>query len=287
MNGLETLSLLTEVEETFIEEAAPQATVKKTKWIPRLLCAAASIALILYVGILWSTPKFAYPDLSGRFPVKYTSQGQILATSKFFSTICYNGGQYDYTGIKTSSEHIAQQQKGSVYQIAGVSPAYAVAIKAEGSQDYHVYMNHDYFPKSIRQWVTDLSLSENGQFTQAVYTFPDKSGVTRTVVFPVSDSTRVYDTLFGAKDAVMELANAPSGDYQFFLSMDIPSLGCEKVITYITEDGYVYTQIGAVFGKYRIGKEAACGLMQSFFESNAGYELVFDPTQNSSTIPNE
>lgn len=284
MKGLEMLSLLTEVEEAFIEEAAPQTT--KKKWIPRLLCAAASIALILYVGMLWSAPKFAYPDLSGRFPVKHAPPGQIIATSGTLSTICYNGAQYDCRGNKTSSQHIAQQQNGSAYQITGVSSAYAVAIKAEGSQDYAVYFNRDYFPKNIRQWETDLSLSENGQFTQAVYTFPDNNGITRTIVFPILDDTQVYDTLFGAKDAVPELTNAPSGDYQFSLSMDIPSLGCGKVITYITEDGYAYTQIGAVFGKYRIGKQAARGLMQSFFERTTGYELVFDIPENTSTIPN-
>lgn len=285
MKGLEMLSLLTDVEDTFIEEAAPQT--RKKRWIPRLLCAAAGIALILYVGILWSVPKFAYPDLSGRFPVKYTSPGQILTTSDSFSTIFYNGGQYDCRGNKTSSQHIAQQQNGSVYQIAGISSAYAVAVKAEGSQDYDVYINRDYFPKNIRQWETDLSLPRNGIFFEAVYTFPDKNGVTRTIVFPISDDTQVYDTLFGTKDAVLELTNAPSGDYQFSLSMDIPSLGCKKVITYITEDGYAYTQIGAVFGKYRIGKEAACGLMQSFFESAAGYELVFEVPENTAMIPDK
>ncbi len=301
MNKLDILSLLTDVDETYIEEAAPRTASRKHRVIPRLLCAAASLILVVGIGIRVQSNRFSYPDLSGKFPKRQVSQEismhrvEISSVSDSNSTLTYQSGRYISKGGKIESAYLADllehrttgisrfesdtpsQIEIDIYAITGISADYAIAVNVGGEQNCHTYFNSAYFPKTLRNWENDLGISASPRFSGAVYTFPDKDGVQRTVVFSELDEARVCQSLFGSEDVLMEPAEVPSGDHLLSILVDIPAIDPEYARVYVTEDGYVYANIGDICARYSIGKEAARQLIKEVLAGDTGYELDLFP----------
>ncbi len=305
MNKLDLLSVLSDIDETYIAEAAPRTAARtghgRKLW---LLSAAASLVLIISAGILFQIYRFDYPDLSGRFPVKYLSPQVMPHSISAFhdpesqSDISYGSNHYVDSGLQIAQEKLGRliesrsietsrfgafpgMAEVGIYQIAGISSQYAIALRESGKSGCFLYFNDGYFPKTLEDWAADLGISDSTAFPGAVYTFKDADGNAKTVVFSDLNETRVYETLLGAEDRVMKPAEVPGGEYLFCILMEIPALGSEKARLYVTEDGFVYAQIGELCGKYRIGRIAAHQLMEEVFASETGYELDLNPTHNS------
>lgn len=297
MNKLDILSLLTDVDEAYIEEAAPRAVLRKRRVIPRLLCAAASLILVVGIGIRVRSNRFSYPDLSEKFPKKQVSQEismhrvEIFSVPTGASVLDYQSGRYISKGGKIESAHLAgllehrtadashlesdtpRQVEFDIYAITGISPEYAIAVSVSGEQNCRAYFNSAYFPKTLQSWKNDLGISANLKFSGAVYVFPDKDGVQRTVVLSELDEARVRQSLFGSDDVRMEPADVPSGDHLLFILVDIPAIAPACARMYVTEDGYVYANVGDICARYSIGKEAAHQLIKGVLAGDAGYEL--------------
>lgn len=153
----------------------------------------------------------------------------------------------------------ARQTYGEVFEIKGISSECAVAVKHKDSSEYYVYVNAYYRPETLGQFIDDLSLEDNLEFTSIWFEYTDdNNNLTSVECSPPSEDV-IWNMLFSDINAeIVDLTDQPTLGVitAMDIGIDIPILGYKNISVAITEDGYLKTNILDTEKAFIIGVDA-------------------------------
>lgn len=179
---------------------------------------------------------------------------------------CVVRGEDIYTGEIHSEE-------AEVFEICGISPKRMVALGKDGA--YGVYINtSDPFPATLGEAVEEFGLEEHLKLSR--FSECEGYGEKRYRVMEADGS--IWELLARCGEAERVKDPSPSRPAERrYLSFTATSeaLGVYKRVLYVTEDGYLSTNIFNVGAAYFIGEEAAGEIIRYAKENSA--EAEFEP----------
>jgi len=200
---------------------------------------------------------------------KYVTRSRIIDKSLLGDTIgsCTATGFDIYTD-KTYTESF------EVRRITGISENSLIAVCMDG--DYYVYFNRNQAqPDTLGELIEKYNLTKTLSLTK----FSLNTGTKEKGYYQISDDSYIWQMLSGCSDA-RAYDDASTGwnlGDRSYISFTATSdeLGVYKRVFYITEDGYVSTNIFDYRYIYYIGEEAANSII-SYVKSN-GEDTVREP----------
>lgn len=282
MRGSGLLDKMELTDPKYVEAAEGKPKRRKNVWL-KWSPAAACLALLILAGILvprtkdgssrvlpggivreYKKTSLTKDELAIEWPWEYKTVSEqyttlILDGEEFYSgravDASYLGGiigNYDVTGsdIYTGQEH---RMTAEVYQIAGISRERLVAVKLEGA--YYVFTRGRYDPPAdLGEMLDDYSLEQTLPLEQ----FTECDGYDETGYFRLNDDTYIWEVLRGCRSAEF-VGDGYWDNNGRCLSFTAASeaLGVYNRVFYVTEDGYVKTNVFDYGYVFRIGREAA------------------------------
>lgn len=290
MNEKNLLHAIGQIDERFIEEAAP-ATGKKHGWYR---WAAAAACLVLVAGLL-ALPLLQGTTINGRY--KYTafqqSEGALvlrwedMTLSERYTGMTHDGQKYRTRGLAVGEGLLSEKigtceaegydvytsklyrQSFDVYEIAGIRDEALVAVAME--EKFYVFLLDDAeAPATLGQLLETYNLAENLPLTrfsldEQYYCLEDDDAIWQ-ILAECGDATVVSDDKFHV-----------NGKYISFTATS-EALGIYKRVVYVTADGYVKTNALDYGYVYFVGQEAA-GRIMDYALSNAT-ETEMEPYAN-------
>ena len=180
---------------------------------------------------------------------EYGSRGRAVGEELLSESLgeCSAKGFDSYTD-KTYSE------KFEARKINGVSEKHVIAVAMDGG--YYVYFNSSAEqPKTLGELMELYSLEK----TLPLLKFSDNAGHGEIGYYELSDGSYIWQVLLECKDAsAYENADSWKRGDKNYLSFTATSraLGVYKRVFYITEDGYVATNVFDYLYVYYVGTEA-------------------------------
>lgn len=172
-----------------------------------------------------------------------------------------------------------------IYEIQGISQDCAVAVAfPEVSDEFYVYINSEYSPDTLEQFVNDLNLRENMLFGSVWYSYEKESGEYATVEFTGLEDYVVWDMLLDDLTA-KNVNNYDSMNFfnKMSISVFIPVLGYENISLSVTEDGYITTNILDTGKAFYIGEDKTDMFIEYVLNNCQGYEIIY--IQDDEGIP--
>ena len=164
-----------------------------------------------------------------------------------------------------------------VYEITGVNPEIAVAIRftepdqsVNGLKHVYAYMNIDYVPETLGDFINDLDLNE-------------KLEIGLTGMYQHGSDTVMFENL--AKEKVLELLsacsnveNSPNAETgEKVLGISASWLGMNKSIS-LTKDGYLISNILETGKSFYIGTDKVNEFVEYVRNNCDGFIYVYDLT---------
>lgn len=277
MTDRELLQTIGEMDDRFIEEAAPVRR-KKHKWYP---WAAAAACLVLIAGLLAYSLLDGKPDVpaaNGRYKYTFTQREAAALVLRWEDRILserylemdFNGVSYGNRGQAIAPslvgerlgtcdakgyDHYSEQiyhQEFAVHSIQGIKQEKLVAVCMEGT--YYVFRQDGYAPEAnLGQLMEVYNLVEVLPLEQFSYHNGREKGY-----YKLSDDSYIWQILQECDDApAVEDAGFTGGEHYISFTATSEALGIYKRVFYITADGYVKTNILDYGYMYHIGEEAA------------------------------
>ncbi|MDE7327394.1 MAG: hypothetical protein K2N63_14165 [Lachnospiraceae bacterium] len=187
-------------------------------------------------------------------------------------------GQDEYASL--AGEDAIRFHPATAYEITGISPDCAIAIRYDGKDTYYAAVNSGYRPETLSDFLSDLNLKDTLQFNFVDYEYFKKSGEYCTVRFENVENSKIWELLLSNVQAKNESGDFGSdGTTLLSLSVSIPLLGCENISITLHEDGYIFTNILDTEKKFYIGEENAQAFFRYVLDECEGYELIFEYPQ--------
>lgn len=306
------LRALGDVDHEWIAAAAPNGKTSKRlsiKW----MAVAASLLAVAAIGLgLWRGGVFARsPDrvvVDKVYPEKIVDRPQTdgeiaivpkwedMTVSQQFAELPYNGVRYSTQATAIAAESVGAQlasatltgediytdavysTNGEVFEIVGISSDCAVALRFEDRSDYFVYVNHHYKPNTLGDLIRDLKLDERLELGAVRYDW--RVGANSYLIeFPDVEDRVIWERLLS--DTALENVYDDQAMYRSLMSVsvDIPLLGYENIGLWVTEDGYLVTNILGSGKAFLIGEEKVNAFVGYVTENCQGYEIVYRDSQ--------
>lgn len=304
------------IDDKLIEDAdkARGKTRKRLSWVKWGSIAAVFVLIVsMSVMILPGMLKDDNQGISTDWPIKHvpkTSDDSEIAgpiTAETWS-VTGNAGrytdlQYSDIGYRTCAVAVNESYKGKslgdgvvtgqdlfslemhemnveVYEITGVNPEIAVAVRftepdqsINGLNHIYAYMNIDYVPKTLGDFVNDLDLNEKLEIGLAgMY----QSG-SDTVMFENLAKEKVLELLSACSD-VENSPNAETGEK--LLGISASWLGMNKSIS-LTKDGYLLSNILETGKYFYIGTDKVDEFVEYVRTNCDGFIYVYDSMSGS------
>lgn len=167
-------------------------------------------------------------------------------------------GEYTITGFDFYEDK-THTAKAEVFSIDGISAEYAVAAKLSDGK-YYVYSNAYYTPDTLGRFAEDLSLSELltvGRITSDAEMIISDSCY-KEFYYNGLTTEKVMELLFNDK-SIACTNRTPADDMSdkrvMSFSIGIPSIGINNIAMWLTEDGYLCTNLLSDMKCFEIGKE--------------------------------
>lgn len=196
-----------------------------------------------------------------------------MITSQKFGEFTLDSVRYSTQVTEISENHIGQyirdtafsgydiyedktyETKGGIYEIKDISPECALAVKFNGEESFHVYVNAEYAPDTLGQFIDDLNMRSTVSFGKA-YSDKTENREYTSIIYADFDDSIVWDMLLSDTN-VKNISYDRFYDKIAGISVDIPLLGYENVSLGVTKDGYIITNILNTQKCFFIGKEKA------------------------------
>ena len=295
MKGEELLHALNDVEDRFLEEAAP---VEKKKGVWKYLVAASAACLILMAGILLWPKEADTPTGRYKYTVSHANESGLVLRwedktlaerygEMIFSEISYKTrsrpiedslvgeklGVCQASGYDIYTDQIYTQEF-EVYAIAGIQNYQLVAVFMEDT--YYVFLREGYMPEeTLGQLMQMYNLAETLPMVQFSYHLGRQDAY-----YTLNSGASIWPLLQACADApVAEDVKFTGGEEYLSFTITSEPLGIYKRALYVTADGYVKTNALDYGYAYFIGQEQARNIME-YALSNAT-ETEPEPYQNS------
>lgn len=242
----------------------------RIKWASRAACfclAAVGIGILLRPATVptrdWNStgittevgaiiPPWEEKSVCERFPyftqngTSYGASRCVLPTDKISDEL----GKTVLQGkdVYSGKVHITD---AVIYKIEGISTQCAAALRFPEQGDYYVYINSDYWPETLGQFLSDLSLPYNltsgAVWKESAGTLTECTGLDTSVVWELLLSEPELTTV--------RFEEADLGKRLMSISVNVRLLGIENVSIAVTENGYLTTNILGLGKAYFIGTE--------------------------------
>lgn len=197
-----------------------------------------------------NTEKFPIVKING---TEYSVANRPIPSDKIGNSITRLTvlGKDEYT----NSEYAANAE---IYEIKGISPECAAAVKYDADGKYYVCRNSHYKPETLGQFMNDLSLKENLTFVSFSGTQRKNGKAVCDVEYTNVDKAKVWELLF-SDTAAKAVKDYDSMNFETAadIAIDLKLLGHENISLAVTRDGYLTTNILDTGKAFYIGKPAA------------------------------
>ncbi len=214
--------------------------------------------------------KYVYLDVSGE---KFVARQREISESYIGNKI----GSFKATGFDNTVDDGIYTETFEVYEIKGISSDELVAAKIEGK--YFVFISDEYNPPAtFGQVMENYNISEYIELNR----FSFKGDDVKENYHLINDDEYVWNVLKGCADAPYyadEMAwHESKGNYISF-TVTSEALGVYKRALYVTENGYVWTNVFDGAFIYDIGTEAAASIINYAKENST--ETTYEPYHNA------
>lgn len=183
-------------------------------------------------------------------------------------------GEFTATGHKTDSisETETVEEPVTVYEMKGYAVDAMVAFRFKDSNNYYVFRNPKYLPKTVGELIEGMQLDEQLIFNRV---YINKFKPYETADYD-PDRAVIWDALFGDKDIeIMELNDMnrynnithvprPDNDFQLSIGCDMPITGKYNFGFTVYSTGFVTTNLVDYGLCFKISPEKAQALMEHF-----------------------
>lgn len=310
------LRALGQIDDELIEEAAPagEKSARKAPW--KWISIAACFVLVAAVGIgVWQGGFFkkapAETTNDKKWPLKViqvpssSSEAAIIprweeqTVSEQYSEIKLNSVRYSARNAEINPENIGaflgettstgtdvyteevHSKDAAIYEIKNISAKCAVAVKFSGRTDYYVYVNSWYQPETLGDLITDLNLKETLSFGSVYYNWVTEDKPLTIIEFVDLEDTKVWEMLL-SDESLRAVQDDRSYADKMSVGVNIPLLGYENISLWVTEDGYLVTNILESAKVFYLGTDKTEQFVNYVIDNCEGYELVYE---NSNPIP--
>ena len=169
------------------------------------------------------------------------------------------------------------------YRLRGVSSACAVGVRLENGLCFP-YVNAAYAPETLFQFLADLDLKNGLRFGSASMEYFDDAGQYHALTFADFDDAAVWDRLL-AEDAPMQTTDTPPTWRKLCdIAVAAPTLGYTNQALWLTEDGWVVTNLLETAKAFYIGPDRAKAFADFLFE-NVPHTEAAAPAADATGIP--
>lgn len=219
-----------------------------------------------------------YPVLSRNGIRYYARRGTVLPEQLGDKLSEITASAMAEDSIETG-EPVIRECKADLYEIAGISPECAVAVRYEGEEACYAAVNVMYYPQTLRQFIADLNLQENLTFGTAYYSYRKPlSGEHATIHFENVDSAKIWELLLANPDAENlyseELLKREQPKRLLDISVNIPLLGYQNISLAIMDKGYIQTNILDTGKLFYVGEEHTKAFVEYVLKNCEGYEII-------------
>lgn len=197
------------------------------------------------------TNQYSELDFDG---VRYSSRNKEISTDMLLDKI----GDYTACGTDMIND-IKYTKNAEVYSVKDISSECVVAVKLQGVEACYAYTNPFYKPETLGDFINDLNLKELLSFGTVSYNYDEIKGKTyineRVEFTDVTDETIWQKLLY---DTTLKNVHSDEKFYEstvISIRVDADLLGYENIGLWITEDGYMHTNILDTGKTFYIGKE--------------------------------
>ena len=192
----------------------------------------------------------------------------------------YNSGAtvgLDAIGNEIGEYEVLDREKNSggtadVLAMADVSSEFAVAVKYNGSNNYHVYRNMWYQPKTVGQLIDDYNLEKYLNIYNVVYNGYRPEHISEKYL---ADKEYIWNTLFGNRDletwgsnddAIYSISQIDRKDRYCELEVicSLPVFGRNSFALKVYMNGMVWTNMVECGTHFYIGEEKAFELIEKY-----------------------
>ena len=214
-----------------------------------------------------------------------------------FSLLEFNGNQYDGKQGEVPNEMIGERlgtatltgfdeytdtthtKDASIYVINTISQECAIALQFEGTTEYYPYINAYYRPETLGDFINDLNLKELISFGSVWYgdSYTDNEGKFHfdNIEFYDVDDEIIWSMLFSDISLENVYDNNSMLAPLMSVSVDIPVLGYKNISCWVTEDGYLVTNILDTGKAFYIGKDKVQEFVNYILNNYEGFKIVY------------
>ena len=219
----------------------------------------------------WEEAECAY-----RFPALMYHGLEYSVTGKPIDTQ-YKGeriGAYELAGydIYTDTDHAYTAE---VYHITGINSDCAVAAELSDGKTY-AYVNPGYVPQTLGQLISDLDLKNTAVFGMGYADFSDAQGHRHFLKYPDFDDTVLWNGPLAEEDLTND-PEAAFGIQRVSFSVSVPALGYENRGLWLTEDGYLVTNLLETAKAFYLGTDQVYAFMEQI-KATLPYDEQVDVT---------
>lgn len=183
---------------------------------------------------------------------------------------------YDiYTNKKYSIE-------ATIFKIIGLSEQCVIAVQFDGENDYYGYINYDYAPETLGDFVRDFNFKDEVIFEIITYNceYTNSKGEKRSreLEFYYVSNEKIWEILFddlNAKNVYNRQGLNPSDNLRIklYITINIPVLGIKRSIA-LLDEGLMLTNIGNP-NVFYIGEEKVQNFINYVIENYYAYRTIY------------
>lgn len=182
--------------------------------------------------------------------------------------------------VDSSIKQETYNKTADLFSIKNISEECAIAVKFEGENNYDVYVQPNYKPTTLGNFMEDLNLKEITSFGTVSYDYYDKD-VKECVYteFYNVDNNIIWDKLFSdlslktLYDDSINPFKYSSKDVRIHISVNIPILGYKNISIDLSDTGYLQTNILDLGKNFYIGEEKVKDFLDYIKENYDGHKI--------------
>lgn len=186
-------------------------------------------------------------------------------------------GEYTLRGFDMEAEDddMLRTITGRAFEINGVLKDCAVAVRFDGDDGNYVYINSGYRAATLGEFLDAMSLDENMTFGPVDYYYEPDINALSAIEYDGVDVNVIRSLIFDSREIREAGLNENTLPSSIRISLDIPLLGFEDSSFWLTDDGYLITNILNSGKAFFIGEEQAKQFKDYVIKNHKGYELVY------------
>lgn len=213
--------------------------------------------------------KYASVEIDG---IEYYGKGRAVSEALVSESI----GNYTFVGYDKINDGKKYAAEFEVYKLQNIDQSQFVTVRMEDS--YYVFKSSEYAPPStLGELMETVNLSKVVELSR----FSEKKDNSNSNHFVLNNDDYIWEVLTDCKSAVfVEDESWMVGDTDYLsFTITSDSLGAYKLALYVTEDGYLWTNVFDWQYLFNIGEEAA-GKIIKYAKENS-IEAEYEAYRNS------